>query len=188
MLVIGIDPGTRATGYGLIETGKGREMEFVDGGVVPQKRFAGPIECRLQAVYEGLSRVLTAYAPATAAVEGIFVAGNVRTALRLGEVRGVILLALANVGIEVSEYSPLEIKKAVVGYGKATKEQVQEMVQKQLHIHPAPDGEATPRKTAGQSRRRVRRIPDDLTDALAAAICHAQTVRFSTALRKEIIG
>lgn len=187
-MVIGIDPGTRATGYGLIETGRGQEMEYVDGGVVPSKRFAGSIERRLQAVYEGLSRVLTAYAPAAAAVEGIFVAGNVRTALRLGEVRGVILFALANVGIAVSEYSPLEIKKAVVGYGKATKEQVQEMVQKQLHIRPSPSGEAIPGKIPDRSRRGGGRIPDDLTDALATAICHAQTIRFSTALRKEIIG
>lgn len=188
MLVIGIDPGTRATGYGLVETGTRQELLYIDGGVVPPKRFSGPIEFRLKAVYEGLHQVFTTFSPDAAAVEGIFVAGNVRTALRLGEVRGVILYALAQAGIAVFEYSPLEIKKAVVGYGKASKEQVREMVQKQLRIR-APGPGASDRKTPGRTRRDPdNRIPDDLTDALAAAICHAQTAAFSTALRKGIIG
>ena len=185
MLIIGIDPGTRATGYGLIAAEKREKIIYVDGGVIPPRKTRDPIARRLEMVYQGLSQILNHHSPDVAAVEDIFIAGNARTALRLGEVRGVILLALAHSGVTIFQYPPREIKKAVVGYGNATKNQVKEMVRSRLrlslpHLEPAPDAQD---KSPARGRNRHADIPDDLTDALAAAICHLQTQKLSTLLQ-----
>ena len=126
MLVLGIDPGTAITGYGLVredQTG----LALVDYGVVTTP--AGqPLPDRLQTIYQGLQDVVARYQPQIAAVEELFFSRNARTALSVGHARGVTLLALADAGLSIHEYKPLEIKQAVAGYGGADKRQVQEMV------------------------------------------------------------
>jgi crossover junction endodeoxyribonuclease RuvC len=184
MLVIGIDPGTQATGFGLIESRERGEPLFVDGGVISPRRARDPIERRVQAVYEGLRRVLSDYSPEVAAVEGMFMAGNIKAAQRLGEVRGVIFLALAEAEIPITEYSPLAVKKAVVGYGQATKDQVQEMVIRRLGL-PAPAGNHRGPNPAPGGKDRGRKIPSDLSDALAVALCHVQTWKLQNLIAKS---
>jgi crossover junction endodeoxyribonuclease RuvC len=151
MRVLGIDCGSERTGYGLIDT-DGVEHRVVAAGVIrtsPKCRF----EKRLFEIARELRRLIGEYAPETAAVEGIFYAANVKTALKLAHVRGIALLAIAEAAMEVAEYSPLEIKMSVVGYGRADKRQVQTMVRALLRL---PEIES-----------------EDASDALAVAICHA---------------
>jgi crossover junction endodeoxyribonuclease RuvC len=184
VLIIGIDPGTQATGYGLITAEKSEKIVYVDGGIIPPRKTRDPIARRLQMIYQGLTQILSHHSPDVAAVEDIFIAGNARTALSLGEVRGVILLALAHAGVTIFQYPPREIKKAVVGYGNATKNQVKEMVRSRLQLslpRPAPDPR-TPVPPSGGRKQRSD-LPDDLTDALAAAICHLQTQKLSTLIK-----
>ena len=161
MLVLGIDPGTAITGYGLVrETDS--ELELVDYGVV-NTPAGQPMVQRLQTIYRELHEVATRYRPDSAGVEKLFFSKNVRTAMSVGQARGVALLALADAGLPIGEYTPLEIKQAVAGYGGADKRQVQFMVATLLNM---PD---IPR-------------PDDAADALAVAICHAHTARFERLL------
>jgi len=183
MLVIGIDPGTQFTGYGLVESREQGEPLFVDGGVISPRRARDPIELRVQAIYAGLRRVLSDFSPAVAAVEGMFLAGNIRAAQRLGEVRGVIYLALAEAQIPMAEYPPLAVKKAVVGYGQATKEQVQEMVNRRLRLPVLPGGGPAAKARSG-GKDREGKIPSDLADALAVALCHLQTRKLQNLLAK----
>ena len=182
--MIGIDPGTQFTGYGLVESRDQGEPLFVDGGVISPRRTRDPIELRVQAIYAGLQRVLLDYSPAVAAVEGMFMAGNIRAAQRLGEVRGVIYLALAEAQIPMVEYAPLAVKKAVVGYGQATKDQVQEMVTRRLRLPVFPGGGPGPKVPSGQ-KDRGGKIPSDLSDALAVALCHVQTQKLQKLLAKS---
>jgi len=149
--VLGIDCGSERTGYGVIDT-DGVEHRMVAAGVIrtsPKWRF----EKRLFEIARELRRLIGEYAPETAAVEGIFYAANVKTALKLAHVRGIALLAIAEAAMEVAEYSPLEIKMSVAGYGRADKRQVQTMVRALLRL---PEIES-----------------EDASDALAVAICHA---------------
>jgi len=152
MLVIGIDPGTASTGYGLVRQTQGGELELVDYGV-----FTTPSDhCtskRLVKLYNDLSTLLTLHQLDSGAVEKLFFQKNVSTAMTVGQARGVILLALAQAGVPVDEYTPREVKQAVVGYGGANKKQIQQMVKTLLEM------ETVPR-------------PDDAADALAVAICH----------------
>jgi len=152
MLVIGIDPGTASTGYGLVRQTQGGELELVDYGV-----FTTPSDqCtskRLVKLYNDLSKLLALHQLDSGAVEKLFFQRNVSTAMTVGQARGVTLLALAQAGIPVDEYTPREIKQAVVGYGGADKKQIQQMVKTLLEM------ETVPR-------------PDDAADALAVAICH----------------
>lgn len=151
MLVLGVDPGTAITGYGLVED-DGDTLSLVACGVVTTP--AGmPLPLRLQHMYRALSEIVAAYRPTEAAVEELFFSRNARTALAVGQARGVVLLALADANLSISEYTPLQIKQAITGYGQASKQQVQEMVKLLLNL------EATPE-------------PDDAADAVAAAICH----------------
>ena len=157
MLVIGIDPGTAITGYGLVRGEPGGAVEAVDWGVIltPAKT---PIAERLSQIYDSLSDILKEHQPDQAAVEAIFFQKNVKTAMSVGQARGVVLLSLQQAGLAASDYSPNEIKQAVSGYGGADKQQVQSMVKSLLNLDEIPK-------------------PDDAADALAVAICHLHTAR-----------
>jgi crossover junction endodeoxyribonuclease RuvC len=153
--VIGVDPGSETTGYGVIETdGQTHRIIEYAGIRVPARRLT--FAQKLLVVAERLEEAIERLKPVECAVEGSFYALNVKSALKLGQVRGVVLLAAARLGLPVFEYSPLEIKSALVGYGRAEKRQVQEMVRLLLDLEAVPE-------------------PHDASDALAVAICHAHT-------------
>ncbi len=158
MRVFGIDCGTEYTGWGvvdLVETPRENRLVPVAAGAVRlDKKQKTPL--RLHQVHLELLGLLAAYAPEVVAIEDVFFAANAKSALKLGHVRGVAMLAAATAGLPVAEYAPLSIKSAVVGYGLAAKEQVQFMVAQLLHLDRAPE-------------------PADAADALAIAICHIHT-------------
>ncbi len=157
-LAIGIDPGTATTGYGLVRENRDGSYEAVDFGVILTSKDLPPAE-RLSLLYDELRGILEKHRPETCGVEKLFFQKNVTTAIAVGQARGVILLALAQSGLDVAEYTPNEIKQAVTGYGSADKKQVQEMVRVQLMLPSIPK-------------------PDDAADALAIAICHLATHRY----------
>lgn len=162
MVTLGIDPGTATMGYGLVrETPQG--LSLVDFGVLTTPASM-PLPRRLQALYQGLLEIIARHRPAHAAVEQLFFARNARTALVVGQAIGVALLASANGGIPVSEYTPLQVKQAIADYGRGSKTQVQTMVRMLLNLDFVPQ-------------------PDDASDALAVAICHINTMRFA-----EMVG
>jgi crossover junction endodeoxyribonuclease RuvC len=152
MLVIGIDPGTAITGYGLVEDTADGGLVVRDYGVIltPAKT---PMPERLLEIHQRLHEILLLHRPASGAVEKLFFQKNVRTALAVGQARGVAVMTLAACQIPVYEYTPLEVKQAVAGYGGADKNQVQQMVKALLGLQEIPK-------------------PDDAADALAVAICH----------------
>jgi crossover junction endodeoxyribonuclease RuvC len=152
MRVLGIDCGTERTGYGVIES-DGRGHKMIAAGVIRTSASA-PLETRLFEIARGLREVIQEHRPEAAAVEQVFHAVNTKTALKLAHVRGVALLAIAEAGIELGEYSPLEVKSSVVGYGRAEKSQVQKMVASVLGLEQPLASE-------------------DASDALAVAVCHA---------------
>jgi crossover junction endodeoxyribonuclease RuvC len=159
MRILGLDPGTATTGYGIVDAVNGR-LQMVAYGVIKTK--AGePAAKRLQVLYEKLNDLLLQYEPDTAGVEELFFGRNTTTAISVGQARGVLLLALANSGVSIGEYSPPRIKEAVTGYGKADKMQVQLMVRNLLDL------DETPR-------------PDDAADGLAIAIAHYQYHHFES--------
>lgn len=152
MIILGIDPGTAITGFGLVEFQGNRYQPISYNCVRTGPEL--PLHLRLKALYAGITEVLEKYRPQYMAVEELFINKNVRTALAVGHARGIALLAGANYGIPVAEYTPLQVKQAVTGYGKADKQQVQFMVKTLLSLKEVPK-------------------PDDVADALAVAICHA---------------
>jgi crossover junction endodeoxyribonuclease RuvC len=152
MRVLGIDCGTERTGYGIIDSDGRRHTLVVAGVVVTSPKQ--PMHLRLLEIARKLRALLEEHRPQAAAVEDVFYAANVKTALKLAQVRGVALLTVAEAGLELAAYSPLEIKTSVVGYGRAEKQQVQMMVRSLLQLDHAVESE-------------------DAADALAAAICHA---------------
>jgi crossover junction endodeoxyribonuclease RuvC len=154
MLVLGIDPGIATTGYGFI-CFDGDVLEPVAYGVISTPTDL-TLPQRLLRLHEELLALIDTYHPAEACVEQLFFARNARTALSVGHARGVILLALARAGLPAHEYTPLQVKQAVTGYGRAGKEQMQQMVRLLLRLKTAPR-------------------PDDVADALAVAICHAHS-------------
>lgn len=164
MRIIGLDPGTATTGYGIIDVVEG-EPHVVTWGTIRTSSDSETTH-RLQAIYQELSSLLKEYEPDTAAVEEVFFGRNITTAISVGQARGVLLLALANAGLSVAEYSPPKIKDAVTGYGKADKHQVQLMVRNLLHL------DETPR-------------PDDAADGLAVALTHYQHSRFNSLVSVE---
>jgi crossover junction endodeoxyribonuclease RuvC len=167
VLVLGIDPGTAITGYGLVrENDQG--LVLVDYGAITTAT-GQPLSVRLQAIYRGLSAVIEAHQPTTSAVEELFFSRNVRTALSVGHARGVTLLALADAGLDVHEYKPVEVKQAVAGYGGADKQQVQEMVRMLLQLEQVPQ-------------------PDDAADAVAVAICHIHSARMASLIAAATEG
>ncbi len=156
MVILGIDPGTAITGYGLIAK-QGNHLKRIAFGVIrtiPET----PTGLRLQQISRELQTIIEEYRPDVMAVEQLFFNKNVRTALAVGQARGVILLAGAQAGLDIIEYTPLQVKIAVVGYGRAEKKQVQEMVRVLLCLSEIPK-------------------PDDAADALAIAICHANSCK-----------
>ena len=152
MAVIGIDPGTALTGYGIVEELSNQSLQVVEYGVIRTGSNDKP-EIRLRKIFSQLNEILSLHKPETGAVEKLFFQRNTRTAMSVGEARGVAILSLAEAGISISEYGPVEIKQAVVGYGRASKNQVQQMVKMLLNLQEIPK-------------------PDDAADALAVAICH----------------
>lgn len=156
-VALGIDPGTAILGYAIVAA-RGSELTMVACDVITTP--AGmPLPERLQHIYHRLSEIISTYHPNEAAMEELFFAKNARTALAVGQARGVAMLALANGGLNVAEYTPKQVKQAVTGYGGANKEQVGEMVRILLRL------KAIPR-------------PDDAADAAAVAICHLHTATY----------
>ena len=156
MLVLGIDPGTAITGYGLVREEE-EGLVLVGCGVIttPADQL---LPQRLQAIYHGLTTIIAQHRPDQVAVEELFFSRNVRTALSVGQARGVVLLAAAEAGLPLHEYKPLEVKQTVAGYGGADKRQVQEMVRMLLQLERVPE-------------------PDDAADAVAVAVCHIHSAR-----------
>jgi crossover junction endodeoxyribonuclease RuvC len=152
--VFGIDPGSERTGYGCVESDRSRHRLVSCGAISTPARadFAD----KLLTIHRGLTRLLAECRPECVAIENLFYAVNVRSALKLGHVRGVAMLAVMEAGLPVVEYTPAEIKRAVVGYGRAEKPQVQQMVKMLLGLSVVPS-------------------PHDAADALAVAICHAHS-------------
>ncbi|HEY3347887.1 MAG TPA: crossover junction endodeoxyribonuclease RuvC [Nitrospirota bacterium] len=163
MKILGIDPGTVTSGFGVVEV-VGHEIRYVDcGGICTPSGMDFPK--RLKLIYEGLTGVIERHRPDAVAVESVFFAKNVQSALKLGHARGVALLAVINAGLPVSEYSPTEIKQAVVGFGLADKEQVLRMVMALLSLREAPR-------------------PLDASDALAIAICHIHSAKMKKTMSR----
>ncbi|MDX1661962.1 MAG: crossover junction endodeoxyribonuclease RuvC [Gemmatimonadota bacterium] len=148
--VLGVDPGSTVTGYGVVER-DGREVVCVDCGTIPGGD--GPVPDRLNAVYEGLGEVIRAYAPGLVAIENAFLGRNVKTLTIMSQARGVLLLAARRADLPILEYTPREVKQSVVGNGNASKRQIAYMVGSLLALE-------------------VDGLPADATDALAIAICH----------------
>lgn len=156
MRILGIDPGTGILGFGVIEVNGGK-TQLVDGGVIrtPVKEDDA---VRLQTIFDELTDIITNTKPTIMSVEKLFFARNVTTAMTVSQARGVVLLCGKQAGMEIFEYTPMQIKMAVTGYGKAEKKQIQEMVRVILGLETVPK-------------------PDDCADALAAAITHSMTMR-----------
>lgn len=162
MIVIGIDPGTRFTGYGIVEK-QGNQHRRVTSGRIRAGDSSVPLPDRLAIIYEGLSEVIKTYEPVSGGLEGIFTARNAMSSLKLGHARGVAMLTMRLYNVELHEYSPATIKQAVAGNGRATKDTVQFMVKRVLNLQ----GE----------------LLEDEADALAIAICHCHTINFKQKLR-----
>jgi crossover junction endodeoxyribonuclease RuvC len=156
MIALGFDPGTARLGYGVITSDP--DPRAIDYGIIATDANL-PMAQRLVEIHEAVTELIQVFRPDAVAVERLFFAQNVTTAMTVGQARGVVLLAAAQRGLPVAEYAPSEVKQAVVGYGKADKRQIQEMVRIMLGL------EAVPR-------------PDDAADALAIAICHVQIAPF----------
>ena len=161
MRILGIDPGYAILGWGVIDV-VGNKFSVVDyGSILTDTSMEMP--ARLQVLYNGLTELIHKYKPDDASIEQLFFNSNAKTAILVGEARGVAVLACANGNLNIGEYTPLQIKQALVGYGRADKKQVQYMVKTILNLKAVPK-------------------PDDTADALAAAICHAHS-----AGRKDIL-
>lgn len=157
-MILGIDPGTACTGYGVVARGVGGAVSLMECGVI--RTSAGDsLAHRIRDIYEGISELIDRHRPAAVSVEDVYHGRNAHTALTLGHTRGAILLAAALREVPIAEYTAVEIKKAVVGTGRATKEQVGFMVQQQLRLKAAP-------------------APADAADGVAAALCHCMAGAF----------
>lgn len=152
MRILGVDPGTATTGFGLIEKKNG-DLKFIDAGVITTLPEI-PMPKRLVTIHEELTQLIDELKPDIVAVELLYFASNVTTAITVGQARGVVLLAAAQAGLPVAEYTPLQVKMGVTGYGRADKKQIQEMVRMMLKLSAIPK-------------------PDDAADGLAIAITHA---------------
>ncbi len=164
MKVLGVDPGTLTSGFGIVSEEDHKLFHVVSGGISPSAK--SPFPKRLKKIYEELEKIIDKYRPNVVVVEDLFVSKNIRSALKLGHSRGVAILAAMNAGLPVFEYSPSEVKQAVVGNGKAEKKQVQLMVKSLLDLQKVPH-------------------PADAADALAAAICHIHSSRLREILKNS---
>lgn len=158
MRILGIDPGTGILGFGVIEADKGK-AHLVDAGVIRTPVHEDDA-VRLQTIFDELTDIIVEMKPKVMSVEKLFFAQNVTTAMTVAQARGVVLLCGQQAGLQIFEYTPLQIKQALTGYGRADKKQMQEMVRVILQLDAQPK-------------------PDDCADALAAAICHSMTVHFA---------
>jgi len=164
MRILGIDPGTRVMGYGVIESGEG-EAVLVDCGALTSP-LRSPIGERLSYLYNKLLEIISRHQPDAVAVEQPFVGKNVRSALAIGRAQAIAMLAAANIGIPTYEYTPAQIKQRITNYGASSKEQIQEMVRLRLGLSQVPQ-------------------PNDAADALAVAICHLHEIHLSNLLAKH---
>ncbi len=160
--VIGIDPGSLYCGYGIIERKSNNSYIYITSGNIEISRYK-TLDRRIMEIYDALQAIIKTYRPNVAAIEKVFFAKGVKSALSLGHVRGVSLLAAVKEGLTIYEYSPLEVKKAVVGYGRAEKSQVQAMVKSILNVD--------------------KDLSYDSADALAVSICHLNTIRFEELIK-----
>lgn len=158
MLVLGVDPGSNVTGYGLIEKLDHDRLTCVHAGYISSPARV-PFYDKVHHIFKTMGEILASYRPSQIAIEDIFYAKNVKSSLKLGHARGAVLIAATQSGVPIFEYSPLEIKKAVVGYGRASKEQVRSMVQIILGLTTEPSL--------------------DTADALAVAVCHVHSSRLA---------
>lgn len=166
MRVLGVDCGTEYTGFGVVELCSDDALVCLTCGAIKLSPRE-PLPRRLATIFERLGVIIQEHRPDNVAIEDVFYALNVKSALKLGQVRGVAMLAASSAGLEVTEYSPLSIKSAVVGYGRAEKPQVQHMVTRLLNLAEVPE-------------------PPDAADALAIAICHLHTS--ATLVRQRAVG
>ncbi len=159
--VLGIDPGLAITGYAVVEE-RGSDLQLIASGVVRTPANTPDPE-RLHMLHQELDTVLSEHQPEAAGVEELFFSRNIKTAMSVGQARGVILLTLARAGLPIAEYTPMQVKEAITGYGNADKRQVQEMVRMLLNLSEVPR-------------------PDDAADAVAVAICYLHRARLDTLL------
>ena len=162
MRVLGIDPGSNITGYGIIESCGGVIRHLDNGNISPGTKL--PFHKRLKGIYEGIAELIEEFNPESVAIENVFVAKNARSSLLLGHARGVAMIAASRAGVDIEEYSPSQVKMAVSGSGRASKEQVQRMV------------------------KAILKLPEiaceDASDALAVAICHVNSAGLKSAIAK----
>ena len=163
MIILGIDPGSRITGYGIISK-QGNRLVHVDNGAI-FTQSAKDFPQRLEQIFTGLSAIIAQYQPEAVAVENVFLAKNAQSALKLGQARGAAIVAAVNVGLSVFEYTALQVKQAVVGTGRAEKGQVQQMIKALLNLPEV--------------------AQEDASDALAVAICHAHSAGMNSLLKKS---
>jgi crossover junction endodeoxyribonuclease RuvC len=154
VIILGIDPGIAIVGYGIIKY-EGNKFTVMNYGAITTESSMQLPE-RLKVIYRAVQDLINVYRPSVVAVEELFFNKNVKTALNVGQGRGVVILAAANAGVNIFEYTPLQVKQSVVGYGRAQKPQVQQMVKALLSLNAVPK-------------------PDDVADALAVAVCHANS-------------
>jgi crossover junction endodeoxyribonuclease RuvC len=164
MIILGVDPGIAIVGYGIIEC-KGNHCTAIDyGAITTDANMMFPE--RLKIVYDRLTQIIDTYKPEDLAIEELFYNKNAKTVIKVGQARGVEILAAINQNIGIYEYTPLQIKQAIVGYGRAEKRQVQEMVKILLNLNDIPK-------------------PDDVADALAVALTHSSSLNFKEAFRMK---
>ncbi|HCS49415.1 MAG TPA: crossover junction endodeoxyribonuclease RuvC [Candidatus Aminicenantes bacterium] len=166
MRVLGIDPGSQSTGFGIIDHDETRYKVRAFGTIKPSRRL--PFHLKLNEIARGVEEIIVAHSPDEVAIESPFYAQNIKTAIALGQVRGAVLVAVASTGRPLAEYSALEIKKAVTGYGRAEKQQVNTMVKALLNVE--------------------EEVETDASDALAAAICHLNTRMFQKSVEESAAG
>lgn len=162
MRILGIDPGSRITGFGVVQVLRNGKLQYVTSGCI--RTPAGSLAERLKAIYDGISEIIASYQPTVFAVERVFLARNADSALKLGQARGAAICAGVNCGLAINEYSATEIKSTIVGRGRADKQQIQHMVRVLLGLDGSPS--------------------TDAADALACAICHAHQTIGLAAIRR----
>ncbi len=164
MIILGVDPGIAIVGYSIVEC-NGNNVKAIDYGCIRTKSDL-LFPDRIKIIYDRLTEIIKEYRPSDLAIEELFFNKNVKTAITVGQARGVEILAGVNQNLDIYEYTPLQIKQAVVGYGRADKNQVQEMVKILLNLEEKPK-------------------PDDVADALAVAICHGASIKFKEQFRMK---
>jgi crossover junction endodeoxyribonuclease RuvC len=165
MRILGIDPGYAILGYGIVDLNANRFSLVECGAVTTESNLEMP--ARLKYIYTQLMEIIATFEPDAASVEELFFNSNAKTAIKVGEARGAAILACANSGLPIYEYTPLQIKQAIVGYGRAGKDQVQAVVKSILNLKEAPK-------------------PDDAADAVAAAICHGNSSNFIDRVKRAV--